>query len=136
MLFRVLIAVALLAGVASPTHAQTKIKTVATFSILADLLREVGGDRVEVATLVGPDTDAHTYQPKPTDARTLAAARVLLSNGLGFEGWIDRLAEAAAFKGTHIVATAGLKGGEWVALNLSSSVSDGAQVQPVEPKAQ
>ena len=59
-------------------------------------------------SLVGADTDAHTYQPKPTDARALAAAQALVSNGLGFEGWIDRLAKAAPFKGRAIVATAGV----------------------------
>ena len=58
--------------------------------------------------LVGADTDAHTYQPKPTDARALAAAQALVSNGLGYEGWIDRLAKAAPFKGRAIVATAGV----------------------------
>lgn len=83
------------------------MKVVATFSILGDLVREVGGDAVDVTTLVGPDSDAHTYQPKPTDARALAGAKVLVSNGLGFEGWIDRLAEAASFKGKRVVASAG-----------------------------
>jgi zinc/manganese transport system substrate-binding protein len=92
---------------ASPAWAEGRMKVVATFSILGDLVREVGGDAVEVTTLVGPDSDAHTYQPRPTDARALAGARVLVSNGLGFEGWIDRLAEAAGFKGTRIVASAG-----------------------------
>ena len=83
------------------------MKVVATFSILGDLVREVGGEAVDVTTLVGPDSDAHTYQPKPTDARALAGAKVLVSNGLGFEGWIDRLAEAASFKGKRVVASAG-----------------------------
>jgi zinc/manganese transport system substrate-binding protein len=92
---------------AAPASADSRLKAVATFSILADLVREVGGEAVEVTTLVGPDSDAHTYQPKPTDARTLAAAKVLVSNGLGFEGWIDRLADASGFKGTRIVASAG-----------------------------
>lgn len=93
---------------AAPASADSSpLKVVATFSILADLVREVGGEAVEVTTLVGPDSDAHTYQPKPTDARTLAAAKVLVSNGLGFEGWIDRLADASGFKGTRIVASAG-----------------------------
>ncbi|HYD05862.1 MAG TPA: zinc ABC transporter substrate-binding protein [Reyranella sp.] len=92
---------------ATPASAD-KLKVVATFSILADLVHEVGGERIELATLVGPDSDAHTYQPRPTDARTLAAAKVLVSNGLGFEGWIDRLANASGFKGTRIVASAGL----------------------------
>src|SRR5258708_7168470 len=92
-----LLAVLLL--IATPAAAEPKLKVVATFSILGDLVANVGGDRVDVAVLVGPDTDAHTYQPKPSDARTLAAAQVLVSNGLGFEGWIDRLAEAAGLKG-------------------------------------
>jgi zinc/manganese transport system substrate-binding protein len=94
-------------AVAESGKADGRIKVVATFSILGDLVREVGGDAVEVATLVGPDSDAHTYQPKPGDARSLAGARVLVSNGLGFEGWIDRLAGAAGFAGTRIVASAG-----------------------------
>jgi zinc/manganese transport system substrate-binding protein len=92
---------------AAPDRAEGRMKVVATFSILGDLVREVGGDAVDVTTLVGPDSDAHTYQPKPTDARALAGAKVLVSNGLGFEGWIDRLAEASGFKGRHIVASAG-----------------------------
>jgi zinc/manganese transport system substrate-binding protein len=93
---------------ALPAFGQTKPKVVATFSILGDLVREVGGERVDLAVLVGPDTDAHTYQPKPSDARTLAVAQALVSNGLGFEGWIDRLAKAAPFKGRAIAATAGV----------------------------
>ena len=80
----------------------------ATFSILGDLVAQVAGDHIDLAVLVGADTDAHTYQPKPTDARTLAAAQAMVSNGLGFEGWIDRLAEAAPFKGRPIVATTGV----------------------------
>src|SRR6266566_1693395 len=91
---------------ALPALAQTRPKVVATFSILGDLVREVGGERVDLAVLVGPDADA--YQPKPTDARTLAGAQALVSNGLGFEGWMDRLAKAAPFQGRAIVATAGV----------------------------
>ena len=90
---------------AGSASAQDKLKVVATFSILGDLVEQVGGERIELTTLVGPDTDAHTYQPKPTDLRVLAGARVLVSNGLGFEGWIDRLADAASFKGTRIVVS-------------------------------
>jgi zinc/manganese transport system substrate-binding protein len=93
---------------ARPAFAQAKLKVVATFSILGDLVAEVGGGRIELAVLVGADTDAHTYQPRPTDARALAAAQALVSNGLGFEGWIDRLAKAAPFKGRAIVATVGV----------------------------
>jgi zinc/manganese transport system substrate-binding protein len=93
---------------AGPTLAQERIKVVATFSILGDLVSEVGGTPIDLSVIVGPDTDAHVYQPRPTDARTLAAAGVLVSNGLGFEGWIDRLAKAAPFKGRGIVASTGV----------------------------
>ena len=70
-------------------------------------MAEVAGDRIDLAILVGADTDAHTYQPKPTDARTPAMAQAMVSNGLGFEGWIDRLAEAV-LQGPSVVATAGV----------------------------
>jgi zinc/manganese transport system substrate-binding protein len=102
---RVLWFFAVLLAFASPVLAREKLEVVATFSILGDLVQQVGGDKVEVTTLVGPDTDAHTYQPKPNDLRALAGAKVLVSNGLGFEGWLDRLADAASFRGTRIVAS-------------------------------
>jgi zinc/manganese transport system substrate-binding protein len=90
---------------AVPASARERLKVVATFSILGDLVAQVGGDRIDLTILVGPDTDAHTYQPRPNDLRVLAGAKVLVSNGLGFEGWIDRLADAASFKGTRIVVS-------------------------------
>src|SRR5258708_8680628 len=99
---------AVLPAFARRASAQAKPKVVATFSILGDLVSQVGSDRVELAVLVGADIDAHTYQPKPADARALALAQALVSNGLGFEGWIDRLAKAAPFKGQAIVASAGV----------------------------
>ena len=91
-----------------PLQAQGRPKVVATFSILGNLAAEVGGDAIDLSVLVGPDADAHTYQPRPADARTLAAAQVLVSNGLGYEGWIDRLAAAAPFRGRAIVASTGV----------------------------
>lgn len=91
-----------------PASAETKIKAVATFSILGNLIAEVAGDKVALSVLVGADMDAHAYQPRPSDARALADANVLVSNGLGFEGWIDRLAKAAPFKGRPVVASAGV----------------------------
>jgi zinc/manganese transport system substrate-binding protein len=97
-----------LALVTTPAFAATKLKTVATFSVLGDLVREVGGDAIEPVTLVGPDTDVHNFQPTPREARVLASARLLVTNGLGFEGWLDRLAEAASFRGAQVVATTGL----------------------------
>ncbi|WP_085934822.1 metal ABC transporter solute-binding protein, Zn/Mn family [Enhydrobacter aerosaccus] len=97
----------LLVLAALPASAQPKLKVISTFSILGDFVAQVGGDRVEDGVIVGPDTDVHTYQPTPIDARRLAAAQVLVSNGLGFEGWLDRLAEAASFKGRRIIASQG-----------------------------
>lgn len=108
MLRRAFLLTPTLLAVALPASAQAPIKAVATFSILGDLLAEVAGDKVELSVVVGPDIDAHAYQPRPSDARALADAKVLVSNGLGFEGWIDRLAKAAPFKGKAIVATAGV----------------------------
>lgn len=87
---------------------QKKPKVVASFTILADLVAAVGGERIELVTLVGADKDAHTYQPTTGDSRTVAGAQVLVSNGMGFEAWADRLAGAAPFKGRRIVATAGV----------------------------
>ena len=85
------------------------VDVVATFSILGDMVRQVGGDRVRVTTLVGPDSDAHVYQPTPADARAVAGARLLVINGLGFEGWIDRLTEASGYQGRIVTATAGVE---------------------------
>ena len=89
--------------------AQDKLKVVATFSILADFVKNVGGDRVDVDALVGPNGDAHVYQPSPGDAKTLADAKVVFVNGLGFEGWIDRLVKASGTKAPMVVATKGVK---------------------------
>jgi zinc/manganese transport system substrate-binding protein len=99
----------LLATLAAPAVAQDgKLPVVATFSIIGDLVREVGGDRVAVTTLVGPDGDAHVYQPTPADARRIADARVIFVNGLGFEGWIDGLIAAAKGKGAVVTLGKGV----------------------------
>src|SRR3954467_10637391 len=89
-------------------QAADKIKAVASFSILGDMLRQVGGDRVEVITLVGPNGDAHVYQPTPSDAKHLSEAKVLVINGLGFEGWIARLEQSSGFKGLVVTASNGI----------------------------
>ena len=108
-----LVAATMLAFTAAPSQAQdkadAKVKVVATFSILADLVKNVGGDRVEVAALVGPNGDAHVYAPTPSDAKTLAAAQVVVTNGFGFEGWLERLVKASATKAAMVVATKGVK---------------------------
>src|SRR5947209_9970336 len=101
--------IALLAVLAMPSFAQDKLKVVATFSILADLVKNVGGDRVDVQALVGPNGDAHVYQPTPSDAKTLAEAKVVFVNGLGFEGWMERLIKASGSKATVVTATNGIK---------------------------
>jgi zinc/manganese transport system substrate-binding protein len=94
----------------SPARAQApaKLPVVATFSILADLARNVGGDRIEVISLVGPNGDAHVYQPSPEDAKNLNAAKLILVNGLGLEGWLDRLIKASGATAPIIVATRGI----------------------------
>jgi len=93
----------------APAVAQEKLKVVATFSILADFVKNVGGERVAVSALVGPNGDAHVYQPTPGDAKTLGDAKVVVTNGLGFEGWINRLVKASGTKAPMIVATKGIK---------------------------
>ena len=86
-------------------HAQTKISVVATFTILADFVRQVGGERVEVVSLVGPNGDVHAYAPSPADSRKLAGARLIVENGLNLEGWISRLAKASASKARIVIAS-------------------------------
>jgi hypothetical protein len=88
---------------------KTRPRVVASFSILADLARQVGGDRIEVVTLVGPDGDAHVFQPSAQDARRLAGASLVLVNGLGLEGWIERLLQSAAAKAPVVVVSQGVK---------------------------
>jgi zinc/manganese transport system substrate-binding protein len=90
-------------------NAEEKIKAIASFSILGDMVRQVGGDRVEVVTLVGPNTDTHTYEPTPADAKTVASGKVLFINGLGFEGWMTRLEKSSGFKGKVVLASQGVK---------------------------
>lgn len=90
------------------TAAADALPVVASFSILGDLTRQIGGERVEVHTLVGPGADAHVYQPTPADARKLARARLVVVNGLGFEGWIDRLIQSSGYRGKLVVASQGI----------------------------
>lgn len=95
-------------GSVSTAAAEPPIPVVASFSILGDLVAKVGGERVRVSVLVGPDSDAHAVQPSPSMARRVAGAAVLFSNGLGYEGWMDRFLRAAAFRGSHVVVSEGL----------------------------
>lgn len=94
---------------AGQAFAQARAGVVATFSILGDLIRNVGGNEVEVATLVGPNADVHVYSPTPADARSLAAAKAVFVNGLGLEGWMTRLIAASGTKATVVVCSDGIK---------------------------
>lgn len=98
------VALAALILACGPAEAEDKPTAVATFSILADLTKKIGGDHVEVLTLVGPNGDAHVFEPGPRESAELAQADMLIANGLGFEPWLHRLEEASGFKGMLIVA--------------------------------
>lgn len=98
-LFLLLLASAAIAG---------PLRVVTSFSILDDLVRQVGGELVDSRPLVGPDADAHAYEPTPGDARRLAAADLVIVNGLGFEGWIPRLVRASGYRGPLVTASQGI----------------------------
>ena len=99
---------ALAVATTSRSWAAGKLKVVTTFTILADMVRNVGGEHVALTTLVGPDGDAHVYEPTPADARALARADLVVVNGLGFEGWIDRLINVSGYRGPVVVASEGI----------------------------
>ena len=94
---------------AGPARGQEKLNAVASFSILGDLVNNVGGDRLAVGTLVGPNGNAHTYSPSPADARKLAGANIVFVNGLGFEGWLERLIAASGAKAPVVVVSKGIR---------------------------
>ena len=94
--------------IASPLHAAERLNVVASFSILGDFVRAVGGDRVNVTTLVGPDSDVHVYTPAPSDAKRIADAKLVIVNGLGLEGWLPRLVQSSGSKATVVTASAGI----------------------------
>jgi zinc/manganese transport system substrate-binding protein len=97
-----------LAASAAPLRAQDRLNVVASFSILGDFVKNVGGERVDVTTLVGSDGDVHVYAPAPADARKIADAKLLIISGLGLEGWLPRLLQASGGKATIITATKGI----------------------------
>jgi zinc/manganese transport system substrate-binding protein len=102
-----LAALALIA-VTDLARAADRLNVVASFSIIGDFVRNVGGDRVNVTTLVGPDSDSHVYVPAPADAKKVADAKLVFVNGLGFEGWLSRLLKAAGGKASVVTTTAGI----------------------------
>jgi len=91
-----------------PLHAQDRLNVVASFSIPGDFVRNVGGDRVSVTNLVGPEGDVHVYSPAPADVRKIADAKLLVINGLGLEGWLPRLLQASGSKAPIVITTNGI----------------------------
>ena len=94
---------------AAPASASDRLQIVASFSILGDMVRQVTGDLADVTTIVGPDADAHLYQPNMADAKAVAGADIVFINGLGFETWLDALVNNAGGDASVIVATEGVK---------------------------
>jgi zinc/manganese transport system substrate-binding protein len=92
----------------APSRAQDRLDAVACFSIIGDFVRNVGGDRVNVATLVGPNGDVHVYTPAPSDAKKIANAKLVVINGLGLEGWLPRLVQSSGSKAAIVTATTGI----------------------------
>jgi zinc/manganese transport system substrate-binding protein len=106
---KLVLVMAFAAAVLVPALANAEpLKVVTTFSILGDITKQVGGDLVDVRTLVGLDEDAHAFNPTPQDSKALAQADIVVENGLGFEGWMDRLVTASGFKGARVVASHGI----------------------------
>ena len=103
------LSVVLIAGIAKG-HAQTHspLKVVTSFSILEDLVKALGGEQVEITNLVARNSDAHSYQPKPSDAIAIAKADLVVANGLGFEGWITRLMDNNGYKNARLIASQGV----------------------------
>ncbi|HBF29245.1 metal ABC transporter solute-binding protein, Zn/Mn family [Rhizobium sp.] len=97
----------LMAASALPAHAET-LKVVASFTVLADVVSNVGGDHVSVSSLVGPNGDPHEFEPSPTDAKKLKAADIAFVSGEGLEGWMDRLISASGYKGKPVTVSEGI----------------------------
>jgi zinc/manganese transport system substrate-binding protein len=95
-------------GQAPAPSAAGKLKVVATFSILGDWVQAVGGDKIELRVLVGPDADAHDFEPTPNDSKALSEAKLIFENGLGFEHWLDKLYQSSGSKASRVAATEGL----------------------------
>ena len=100
---------AALLAIPQTASADDTMKVAASFSILGDMVKQVGGERVEVVTLVGPNGDAHVYEPTPADAKALSESEILFINGLGLEGWRTRLENSSGFKGNVVTASKGIK---------------------------
>lgn len=108
MICRILGLLIALALLPLPAGAEARLPVVASMSVLADMTARIGGDRVAVTALVPANADAHVYEPNPTDVKSIAAARLMVLNGLGLEGWLPRLLQAAGFRGEKVTASDGI----------------------------
>src|SRR5215217_1554037 len=108
LLLATTIAVALSAAPALAATMVVPLGVVTSTSILGDMIRNVGGDHVGTTVLIGPDSDAHAFEPSPADAKALAEADLVVVNGLGLEGWADRLVGASGYRGKVVTASAGV----------------------------
>jgi zinc/manganese transport system substrate-binding protein len=106
---RLFLMLSMASAMPTATYAAGKLPVTATFSILGDLVRVVGGERVSLTTLVGPDQDAHVFVPRPADVRAIVQSKLLVVNGLGFEPWAQKLVRSAGYKGATVVASEGVK---------------------------
>ena len=132
LLFSAVVAL-VLSLVISPASAQDKsdrLKVVATFSILGDLARNVGGDRADIVTLVGRNSDIHVYSPTAADAQSVRNARLLIVNGLGLEGWLPRLIESSGSKANVVVASNGVAPRKIDASELLSRQHESGSLDP------
>ena len=93
---------------AGPASALDKVKVVASFSIMGDFVKNIGGAHVDVTSLVGPNGDPHVFEPSPADARLIADAKIVVVNGLGLEGWLNRLIAVSNKQALIVVATQGV----------------------------
>lgn len=100
-----------------------KLPVVATFSILGDVAAQVGGDTIKIDTLVGPDSDTHSFEPSPKDSILLKQAQLIFEIGLAFETWLDKLYEVSESQATRVVVSQGLT-------LLSIEPEDGHDVDP------
>ena len=99
----------IVAGYGSEAEAGKTVKVVTSFSVLGDIVKNIGGDRVDVTTLVGPNGDVHVFEPTPAAAKAVYEADLAIVNGLGLEGWVDRLIKTSGYKGMVAVASKGVK---------------------------
>ena len=117
-------------------RAQEPLRVVASFSILGDMVREVAGERIALRTVAGPNVDAHTFQPRPSDAEALRGAALAVRNGLGFDGWFDRMVRSANWRGRMVTATDGLTPRRMPAHSHGHGHSHGGQQQAGQQQGQ